>query len=237
LGQARSWDRPFKILGTSPLLGQALQNSWDKPALGTASDKEAIQSTRRRHLPSTRSSFVKKPPAIHKKPAASAIHKKPSATHKKPPAIHKKKPSAIENDALRYLERKKKAKLEKDAKKRKNVTVRARLAAKKGVAYTPRAAEFLKVAVQARAAQVLAKVIYILMEGPINFSIFLFGVSFGLYWFVLVCFGPKGPHGRGAQGTPWEGNPWEPKGPHGRGPLGPPVGAIKWERPLNGNAQ
>ena len=23
------------------------------------------------------------------------------------------------------------------------------------------------------------------MEGPINFSIFLFGVSFGLYWFVL----------------------------------------------------
>ena len=27
--------------------------------------------------------------------------------------------------------------------------------------------------------------IYILMEGPINFSIFLFGVSFGLYWFVL----------------------------------------------------
>ena len=60
------------------------------------------------------------------------------------------------------------------------------------------------------------KVIYILMEGPINFSIFLFGVSFGLYWFVLVCFGPKGPHGRGplgAQGTPWEGNPWEPKVP------------------------
>jgi len=35
LGQARSWDRPFKILGTGPLLGQALQNSWDKPALGT----------------------------------------------------------------------------------------------------------------------------------------------------------------------------------------------------------
>jgi hypothetical protein len=23
LGQARSWDRPFKILGTSPLLGHA----------------------------------------------------------------------------------------------------------------------------------------------------------------------------------------------------------------------
>ena len=35
LGQARSWDRPFKILVTGPLLGQALQNSWDKPALGT----------------------------------------------------------------------------------------------------------------------------------------------------------------------------------------------------------
>ena len=28
-------------------------------------------------------------------------------------------------------------------------------------------------------------VIYILMEGPSNFSIFLFGVSFGLHWFVL----------------------------------------------------
>jgi hypothetical protein len=27
-GQARSWDRPFKILGTSPLLGQA--RSWDR---------------------------------------------------------------------------------------------------------------------------------------------------------------------------------------------------------------
>ena len=57
------------------------------------------------------------------------------------------------------------------------------------------------------------KVIYILMEGPINFSIFLFGVSFGLYWFVLVCFGPKGPHGRGplgAQGTPWEGSTRDP---------------------------
>ena len=26
---------PFKILGTSPLLGQALQNTWDRPALGT----------------------------------------------------------------------------------------------------------------------------------------------------------------------------------------------------------
>ena len=26
LGQARSWDMPFKILGTCPLLGQALQN-------------------------------------------------------------------------------------------------------------------------------------------------------------------------------------------------------------------
>jgi len=39
LGQARSWDRPFKILGTSPLLGQALQNSWDKPALGTCPSK------------------------------------------------------------------------------------------------------------------------------------------------------------------------------------------------------
>ena len=158
-----------------------------KPA---ASDKEAIQSTRRRHLPSTRSSFVKKPPAIHKKPAASAIHKKPAASHKKP--------SAIDN-AIKYAKRNKKAKLEKDAKKRKNVTVRARLAAKKkmkekdakryvkkkkndklkanvrkrrnviarsrqaakkGVAYTPRSAEFLQVAENARAAQMLAKVMH-----------------------------------------------------------------------------
>ena len=29
----------FKILGTGPLLGQALQNSWDKPALGTGPSK------------------------------------------------------------------------------------------------------------------------------------------------------------------------------------------------------
>ena len=83
------------------------------------------------------------------------------------------------------------------------------------------------------------------------------GVGIGMGW------GGVGPHGRGplgaqrdpmggdpwereplgAQGIPWEGvldppwegNPWEPKGSH-RGPLGPPVGAIKWERPLNGNA-
>ena len=82
------------------------------------------------------------------------------------------------------------------------------------------------------------------MEGPIHFSIFLFGVSFGLYWFVLVCFEPKGPHGRGplgAQGTPWEGtlgsprnpmggDPWEPKGSHGRGPLG--AQGIPWEGTL-----
>jgi len=39
LGQARSWDRPFKILGTNPLLGQALQNSCDRPALGTGPSK------------------------------------------------------------------------------------------------------------------------------------------------------------------------------------------------------
>ena len=41
LGQAlqNSWDRPFKILGTGPLLGQALRNYWDKPALGTGSSK------------------------------------------------------------------------------------------------------------------------------------------------------------------------------------------------------
>ena len=35
LGQARSWDKPFNVLGPSPLLGQALQRAWDKPALGT----------------------------------------------------------------------------------------------------------------------------------------------------------------------------------------------------------
>ena len=33
LGQARSWDMPFKMPGTGPLLGQALENSWDMPAL------------------------------------------------------------------------------------------------------------------------------------------------------------------------------------------------------------
>ena len=37
LGQARSWDMPFKMLGTCPLLGQALQNVWGTPALGTGS--------------------------------------------------------------------------------------------------------------------------------------------------------------------------------------------------------
>ena len=31
--------RPFKMLGTGPLLGQALQNAWDRPALGTAPSK------------------------------------------------------------------------------------------------------------------------------------------------------------------------------------------------------
>ena len=44
LGQARSWDRPFKILGTNLLSGQALQNSWDKPALGTGPSKFLEQS-------------------------------------------------------------------------------------------------------------------------------------------------------------------------------------------------
>ena len=32
---ARSWDRPFNMLGTSPLLGQALPHAWDMLALGT----------------------------------------------------------------------------------------------------------------------------------------------------------------------------------------------------------
>ena len=39
LGQACSWDRSFKILGTGPLLGQAVQNSWGKPALGAGPSK------------------------------------------------------------------------------------------------------------------------------------------------------------------------------------------------------
>ena len=39
LGQARSWDRPFKMLGACPILGQALQNSWDRPALRTGPSK------------------------------------------------------------------------------------------------------------------------------------------------------------------------------------------------------
>ena len=34
LGQARSWDMPFKMLGTGPLLGHALYNAWGMPALG-----------------------------------------------------------------------------------------------------------------------------------------------------------------------------------------------------------
>jgi hypothetical protein len=37
--RTRYWDRPFKILGTGPLLGQAIQNSWDRPALGTGPSK------------------------------------------------------------------------------------------------------------------------------------------------------------------------------------------------------
>ena len=36
LGQARSWDKPFNVLGPSPLLGQALQHVWDMLALGTS---------------------------------------------------------------------------------------------------------------------------------------------------------------------------------------------------------
>ena len=45
LGQARSWDMPFKILGTGRLLGQALQNSWDDPALGTLGASVGSNST------------------------------------------------------------------------------------------------------------------------------------------------------------------------------------------------
>ena len=30
---------PFKMLGTSPLLGHALLNAWDRPALGTGPSK------------------------------------------------------------------------------------------------------------------------------------------------------------------------------------------------------
>ena len=32
---ARSWDIPFTMFGTSPLLEHALSNAWDKPALET----------------------------------------------------------------------------------------------------------------------------------------------------------------------------------------------------------
>ena len=42
--RTRYWDRPFKILGTNLLSGQALQNSWDKPALGTGPSKFFEQS-------------------------------------------------------------------------------------------------------------------------------------------------------------------------------------------------
>ena len=30
--------RALNMLGTGPLLGQALQNAWDRPALGTVAD-------------------------------------------------------------------------------------------------------------------------------------------------------------------------------------------------------
>ena len=43
-GQARSWDRPLKMLGTGPLLGQALQNAWDMPVLGTGPSKSLGQA-------------------------------------------------------------------------------------------------------------------------------------------------------------------------------------------------
>ena len=35
MGNARSWDMPFKMFATSPLLRHALQNVWDRPALWT----------------------------------------------------------------------------------------------------------------------------------------------------------------------------------------------------------
>ena len=35
LGQARSWDMPFTMLGTGPFWGHALPTPWDMPALGT----------------------------------------------------------------------------------------------------------------------------------------------------------------------------------------------------------
>ena len=53
LGQAlqNSWDRPalgtgLRMLGTGPLLGQALQNAWDMPVLGTGPSKSLGQALR-----------------------------------------------------------------------------------------------------------------------------------------------------------------------------------------------
>ena len=57
LGQARPWDMPFKLLGTGPLLGQALQNAWDRPAIGASPSKglgQARSWDRPLEMPGTR---------------------------------------------------------------------------------------------------------------------------------------------------------------------------------------
>ena len=43
-------DRPFKTLGTSPLLGQALQNSWDKPQTKEARLREVSYLVCKEHV-------------------------------------------------------------------------------------------------------------------------------------------------------------------------------------------
>ena len=122
------------------------------------------------HLPL--SSRVKKKPAagaaaskVKKKPAAINIKNKPTAisSKKKPTAIVKKKPAAskevlrLRRRAEQRLARIEALRSKELAIKRQNVKARSRRAAKNNDTYTPRDRDLLEVAVQARAAQMMAK--------------------------------------------------------------------------------
>ena len=122
------------------------------------------------HLPP--SSRVKKKPAagsaaskVKKKPAAINIKNKPTAisSKKKPTAIVKKKPAAskevlrLRRRAEQRLARIEALRSAELTKKRRNVKARSLLAERNEVTYTPRDSDFLEVAAQARAAQMMAK--------------------------------------------------------------------------------
>ena len=122
------------------------------------------------HLPP--SSRVKKKPAagsaaskVKKKPAAINIKNKPTAisSKKKPAAVIKKKPAAskevlrLRRRAEQRLARIEALRSEELAIKHKNIKARCMLADKTNVTYTPRDSDFLEVAAQARAAQMMAK--------------------------------------------------------------------------------